>query len=190
MPFQWKRITTSKKKHNFVFIPNLLILLTVLLLTVILVQPVFSSKHGIQFVRKNDKPVIVDDKKVDVVSVTGYFTLKWKLTNNVNNKIENSDFLYRLEQSLTPQFTEIKTIYYGSDSASFLSGKSENNYYYRVRAESKATKAVGDWSAPYVVLVKYQSMLLAWTLFTIGALIFIAVVLVIVVGNRKSEENS
>ena len=132
-------------------------------------QTAYSQKYPvIQF--KQDK--------WNFVSNTGYQSIKWIFPSH-----KEADIVYKLEQSTHKDFKQSKLIYLGTDTGSYLSGLAEGVYYFRVRAQSKNKKVLGQWSSPLKLTVKYQSMTLAWSLFVIGAIIFLAITFVIIRGS-------
>lgn len=113
-------------------------------------------------------------------TTTGYSLLKWEFPAS-HEQIKVS---FILQQSLDPSFTQVKTLYEGPDYASFVSGLSNGEYYYRVGTKSK-NSPVPQWSEPLSLEVAHHSKQLAMSLFVIGIIIFLSTAGVIVVGNLK-----
>ena len=107
----------------------------------------------------------------EVNTSDGYVKLEWEGTENA---------IFELQQDTTSGFATARTIYKGPDLASFVSGLNNGTYYYRVREEG------GEWSSAVVVNVEHQSLQLAFSLFGIGALVFLMTVYVVIHGVRKS----
>jgi hypothetical protein len=102
----------------------------------------------------------------------GYVKLEWENGDNAS---------YELQQATSADFADSRTIYKGPDKASFISGLEDGNYYFRVRS------AEGPWSLPVQLIVKHQSLQLAFTLFGIGAVVFLLTVFVVIKGVRNSD---
>ncbi|MCB1190435.1 MAG: hypothetical protein H7A23_21895 [Leptospiraceae bacterium] len=97
--------------------------------------------------------------------------------------------MYELQRSRTPDFKKPLIIYNGYDKATFISGMPEGNFYFRVRALKDKQTAVTEWSDTIEVEVEYQSAFLTITLLFAGAGIFLAIVLVVIIGNFKTKED-
>lgn len=100
----------------------------------------------------------------------GYFQLKWEAAE---------DTTVILQQAQNPEFADPKVLYQGLDKATFISGLTDGIYYYRIKEVN------GDWSSTYHVVVEHQSLQLAYTLFGIGALVFLLTVGVIYKGMKQ-----
>lgn len=107
----------------------------------------------------------------EVSASDGYIKLFWLSDSN--------DGEYELQRSDSPQFDQPITIYKGPDRASFISGLKDGEYFYRVRAEG------GVWSTPLKVTVQHPSMNLAFTLSSIGLIVFLITVIVVIRGAAK-----
>lgn len=121
----------------------------------------------------------LNDDKDEVVKLnadSGYTKLIWALEKKNNEKNE-----YILEVSKNKDFTGSKIIYKGPNEAEYITGLNEGIYYYRVKSNHS------DWSKTLTLTVKYKSLKLAWALFSIGAVVFISIVLFILIGNRKEN---
>ena len=111
------------------------------------------------------------------LSNAGYYQLHW-----ANQK--PGDFI--LEESMTPDFTDAKTLYHGPDTATLVSGRKNGTYYYRVRS----AKADGDWSNAVEVKVAHHPLSRAFMFFSLGALVFIATLTMVVRGNLTHRPSS
>jgi len=105
------------------------------------------------------------------VATAGFFQLKWTGTSPH----------YKLQESLTHDFTSFKTLYSGSDLATVLSGKPDGDYYYRVVATSKQNVH----SNIVKVSVAHHPLINAFLFFIAGAIVFIATLVLIIKGNRQ-----
>ena len=105
----------------------------------------------------------------------GHIRLEWSADHETT---------FELQRAQTAAFTDSLTIYTGPDRASFISGLENGTYYFRVRETGK------EWSDIMTVLVEHQSLRLAFTLFTIGGIVFLLTVFVVVNGARRTAEVS
>lgn len=96
---------------------------------------------------------------------------------------------FELQRSRSATFDAVKTIYEGPDLASFRSGLPNGNFFYRVRAVSSNDGVTGAWSQPLKVIVAHQSLTLAFSLAGVGFVVFLAIVVVVLLGvsERGSE---
>jgi len=94
---------------------------------------------------------------------------------------------FELQRDTNPDFTSARTIYSGQDLASFLSGLPNGAFYFRVRAHFEDGARISDWSQPVLVRVQHHSLQLAFTLFGLGAVVFISTVLLVLTGSQKSK---
>ncbi len=109
-----------------------------------------------------------------------FLTLAWAPANDA------TPAAFELQQAPSAQFENPLTRYRGPDLASFVSGLAEGDYFFRVRtvAENEAT---GTWSKPLQVTVKYQPLSRAFVLFGVGAVVSIATVALVVIGDRRTR---
>ena len=107
--------------------------------------------------------------EADILSNTGYTQLDWE---------KKDDSAIEVQQATNPQFGDAQTIYQGNNTSLFLSGLKNGEYFYRLRTED------GTFSEPISVEVKHDSIQQAWLLFSLGAVVFGSIVVVIVNGER------
>lgn len=93
---------------------------------------------------------------------------------------------YRLERADNPLFTNSVIVYEGADRATVVSGRSDGVMHYRVRAQF-ADGSITDWSEATNVTVQHHSLTQALLLFALGALVFVATILLIITGNRAHQ---
>ena len=88
------------------------------------------------------QPVLTIDPPGDPTSAGAAFRVRWSAADG---PVET----YRLEESLSADFSNATTIYHGDRTMYDLSGRSTGAYYYRVRAEGSPPLPVlvGPWSA-------------------------------------------
>lgn len=102
-------------------------------------------------------------------SDTGHFTLTWE--NPAEKEVT-------LEVSNNPSFERPRALYQGSGTSFFISGLSDGKYYYRLRDVSSEDTEV------FILTVAHRSLTLALSLFALGSLVFLAIVAVILRGER------
>ncbi|MEJ2595056.1 MAG: hypothetical protein P8100_08005 [bacterium] len=110
-----------------------------------------------------------------IASSSGYIKLSWE---------SDKDSLFILQKSDSPDFRDAEVIYSGPDKASFISGLENGRYYFRIRPADKS------WSDTVLVEVKHQSLQLAFTLFGLGAIVFLLTVFVVADGVRKTSKET
>ena len=102
------------------------------------------------------------------VATAGYFQLRWSAEAPVD-----------LQESASPQFESPRSVYSGSDAARVISGKPDGDWYYRV------VEANGNFSDTIKVAVRHHPIERAIGFFTVGAVVFMATLLLIVSGARR-----
>lgn len=109
-------------------------------------------------------------------ATAGYYQLSWQYpSSNLINSI--------LEESRNEDFSDVKVIYQGPDRASVLSGKSDGDYYYRIKFISPAHS---QYSNTVRVSVKHHPLYKAWLFFLLGAVVFVMTAGLIYRGSRPS----
>lgn len=109
------------------------------------------------------------------LATAGYFQLSWQGDNNKN---------FVLQQSSSTDFSNALTIYHGPDTASLISGLGNGTYYYRIRYDDQAN----TWSDVTMVKVSHHRLSRAFMFFMLGAIVFIATLVVVVTGNRANKK--
>lgn len=104
------------------------------------------------------------------VAKAGYFQLRWAAESPI-----------QLQESRSADFREARTLYSGSDNARILSGKPNGHWYYRARPETSPA----SWSNTVEVTVRHHSLQRALGFFTVGAIVFLATLLLIATGARR-----
>ena len=107
------------------------------------------------------------------MATAGYFRLSWQ--SNMA-----ADFI--LEEAKDPTFSQATTLYRGPDTATLISGRSNGTYYYRIR--NVQDDAHSDWSNVTKVEVSHHPLSRAFMFFTLGAIVFIATLVVVVLGSK------
>ena len=106
-------------------------------------------------------------------ATAGYFQLRWQTDTPVEQFI--------LQEAVDSDFSSKRSVYQGSDRARVMSGKSDNTYYYRVQNSSSPDQL----SNIVQVTVTHHPLSTAFSFFTIGAIVFIAILITIQRGNRQ-----
>lgn len=112
-----------------------------------------------------------------------FITLAWEVDEESNGA---SPAAFELQEDSSADFSDPLTRYRGGDLGSFISGLPEGDFYFRVRAVG-AEEETGPWSEPLRLTVKYYSLAWAFFLFGIGAVVSIATVGLVVIGDRRSR---
>lgn len=113
-------------------------------------------------------------EKNQIDSNDGHLKLEWDAPDNIKVEVQKSE---------SKDFENPTVIYKGIDRASFISGLENGDHFFRVKEEG------GSWSSTLTIHVKHQSLQLAFTLFTLGAVVFILTVLVVVKGSYRVKAN-
>lgn len=106
------------------------------------------------------------------IATAGFFQLKWSGNSSP----------YKLQESLSPDFTSFKTRYHGADLATVISGKPDGDYYYRVVGDNTQQ---GIHSNIVKVSVIHHPLINAFVFFIAGAIVFTALLILIFRGNRQ-----
>jgi hypothetical protein len=117
-------------------------------------------------------------------ATAGNFQLSWAWPQ------APADTNYQLyERTLKPveNATDFSMLYEGKDMASVLSGKPNGTYQYRINASSESLNHEIQ-SNMVTVVVKHHSLAEAFFVFSIGVLIFLAILIVIFRGMRQTAE--
>ncbi len=130
---------------------------------------------------------VVPGPEIDLPAVnetnSGRIEIVWRIEYNPNDL---DSVVYELQQAEDSLFETARVRYRGPDLATYVSGLPDGSYYYRVRSFNKAEDQYSEWSPTVLVMVKHHSLGLAFTLFSIGAVVFILTVLVVVIGAHKN----
>lgn len=112
------------------------------------------------------------------VATAGFFHLHWES--------DKYDGTWHLQESHDPDLKEYKVIYSGPDLARVISGKSDGVYYYRVVADERASQIMSNIIQ---VTVAHHPLTNAFLFFFVGALIFLAILISILKGNRQNIQS-
>lgn len=116
---------------------------------------------------------------VDEVTETkkGAVSLEWEGTE--------AGLVYQLQSAPTDAFEDCLPRYEGPETASFLSGLEDGQYFFRVRARRADASVWGPWSSPIRIDSNHHSMSLAWKLCAMGAFLFLCIVGFVVINSRS-----
>lgn len=112
------------------------------------------------------------------LSETGYFELEWHYQTDGDDSPG-----FTLQEAPTPAFAKPKTIYQGGDASTSISGRRNGEYHYRVRAGD------GQWSDAVTVIVQHRSLTQALIFLALGAVVFLATVILIIAGHVTHRRN-
>lgn len=116
----------------------------------------------------NTSPLTSDTE----IATAGYFQLRWEAEDPV-----------RLVESTTADFADSLVVYEGSDSGHAVSGRPDGELFYRL--ESATTGAI--LSPPLRIVIAHHPTSRAFTFFGIGAIVFVATLLLILIGSRAAD---
>lgn len=111
------------------------------------------------------------------LATAGYYQLTWDAADSGNGE-------FQLQEANRPDFSDASLLYQGPDKATVVTGRPDDTYYYRVRLLD-AQSMPGAWSDAVKVEVEHHPLSRALTFFIVGAVVFIAILVVIVVGNKQ-----
>ena len=113
------------------------------------------------------------------LSKDGTFNLQWNLPDNTQIELQQASLK-------NPAFI---TIYTGADTATVITGQPDGTYRFRARLLDQ-DNARSDWSASVEIQVAHHPLSRALGFFAIGLLIFIATMLLILSGSRRTRNLS
>lgn len=106
------------------------------------------------------------------IATAGYFQLRWDAPGAV-----------RLYESPTADFQSAQLVYEGTDSGHAVSGRSDGTLYYRLESAANG-ESLG---MPVRVEVAHHPLGRAIAWFALGAGVFVATLLLIVIGNANAD---
>ncbi|MCG7913223.1 MAG: fibronectin type III domain-containing protein [Candidatus Thiodiazotropha weberae] len=110
-------------------------------------------------------------------STDGKATLSWELPEGASVEVESS---------LDDRFVNVVPLYQGSDRSTVLTGLSDGSYHFRARITHQ-NGAISPWGEPVSLLVEHHSLVKAVSFFVIGAVVFVATLLLIILGARREQ---
>lgn len=115
----------------------------------------------------------------------GYVTLRWQaLVSSDGASFPESRVTFQLQEASEPDFSDAVVRYEGSERQSFISGLANGDYFFRVRGRPASDVPWSDWSEVKTLQVVHHSRTFAMTMFGVGSVVFLAIVLTIWRGNR------
>ena len=134
--------------------------------------------------RQQSQPApILNDGAATQIAEAGYYTLSW----SPGNDADDPNVVFELEESNTSAFSSTTQIYRGADRAASMSGKTDGEYFYRVREISTSTNTTSPWSAIHQVTVAHHPLSRSFLFLTIGAFVFVATTVLILSGQRRQS---
>lgn len=109
-------------------------------------------------------------------ATAGYFQLHWEA--------EPAEGPFVLEESASADFSHARVLYRGPDLASVVSGKPDNEYFYRVREQASPANT----SNTVKVTVAHHPLRTALGFFSVGAIVFLATLVAIFRGNSQGRK--
>lgn len=107
----------------------------------------------------------------EAVATAGFYQLRWF-----------ADAPIELEEAGSADFGSAQVIFRGSDAARVMSGKPDGVFYYRVRDTDGGTV-----SNVVEVTVRHHSLERAFAFFSLGAIVFLATLLLVASGSRAES---
>ena len=111
------------------------------------------------------------------VATAGFYQLTWQGDEAAGT--------FELQEATQPDLADARDFYRGPDLATVFSGQPNGDYYYRIRAIDGET--VSPWSPTVHVVVQHHSLARAFTFLALGALVFIATVVLILRGEARTR---
>lgn len=138
----------------------------------------FFSSSAV-FAEGDQPPLVAFENDETLKTKEGHVALRWSG--------DRESLVFELQYSDSPQFSEPVSLYHGVDSASFQSGLTDGEHFYRVRARAADGGTWGPWSEPVEVQCTHHSLPFAWTLFASGSVLFLLIVLFVGVHARSPK---
>ncbi|MES9945375.1 MAG: fibronectin type III domain-containing protein [Candidatus Thiodiazotropha sp.] len=95
-----------------------------------------------------------------------------------------SDGRVHIQHAQDEAFSSPSTLYRGNDSASVITGLVDGEYFYRGRME-RADGTFSDWSPRVNITVEHHSLFRALSFFLLGCVVFVATLLLIILGAMR-----
>lgn len=90
---------------------------------------------------------------------------------------------YQLQEARDPQFRDLIAEYQVTDSATVMSGRTDGQRYYRLRAV-RNSQPVSRWSETVSVETRHHSLTRAFSFFIVGAAVFVLTLLLVLRGGH------
>jgi hypothetical protein len=108
-------------------------------------------------------------------STDGKTTLSWDLPEGVSIDVESSQ---------DNRFVKPTPLYQGGDQSTVLTGLSDGSYHFRARFVHQ-NGAASPWGESVSLFVEHHTLAKAMAFFVIGAVVFLATLLLIILGARR-----
>lgn len=113
------------------------------------------------------------------VSNDGSLNLSWNLPENTSIELQQAS-----QPASQPDNNNFQTIYRGNDTATVITGLSNGKYLFRARLV-KTDGSHLNWTLNTELEVKHHSLTKAFSFFTIGAIVFLATLVLLIKGTKK-----
>jgi hypothetical protein len=110
----------------------------------------------------------------------GQITLEWGE--------KDLGLIFEVQSARTMEFDAPVIRYHGPDVVTYLSGLENGDHFFRVRGRQADSDVWGPWSGIVHLESEHHSMAFAWMMFSIGAVMFLAITLFVVVNAGRSFE--
>jgi len=150
-----------------------------------------SQPEGRQEAADLPKPIL-NGGAGESLAREGYYTISWELPESTGLPSSDPSIEYQLFEEDSSGDLEAGVLSYeGPDLATTVSGIENGVYRYRVRVVDVASGQKGPWSDEYRVRVRHHPLSRAFGFLVLGAVVFLATLGVILVGNRmETRERS
>lgn len=91
-----------------------------------------------------------------------------------------------IQRGSSADFSAPLSLYQGTDSASVITGLTDGRYFFRGRIQFSGGHS-SSWSEPVAVTVEHHALHRTLVFFLLGAVVFLATLLLIVIGARRSR---
>jgi hypothetical protein len=130
------------------------------------------------------------DGEAEEESTNGAFLLAWKPDEDAAlDEAGGQSWEYELEEAPSPDFANTEVVYCGAFDSWFVSGRRDGAAHFRVRAraltDGDEPGPWSEWSAPKTIVIAHHDLRLALGLAGLGALVFAATAITLVVGARR-----
>ena len=120
------------------------------------------------------------------LSNAGFYKVSWEVSGEVSGQPSaDAARTFELQEARDADFTQPVSVYKGPDHARTFSGRADGTYYYRLRIAQTGA----DWSAPAQVQVAHHPLTRAWMFFAMGAVVFVATLILILSASKESSRS-
>ncbi|MEJ2143061.1 MAG: hypothetical protein P8Y24_12045 [Gammaproteobacteria bacterium] len=131
---------------------------------------------GLLFISSNQNAQALELTSDSQLATAGYYQLSWSGDTDI----------FQLQESMASDFNNYKVIYEGKDLARVVSGKPDGDYYYRIKVTANNSPQA-QVSNVVKVTVSHHPLQTAILFFLAGAIVFIAILVLILKGNKLAN---